>query len=102
MTRIRFIGKLKTLKDSFSTKLSPNEKHAIPEKSTDIKPQDNSSQSKTITEYNETLYANPLIKKTGDRNFEHIETSIDTLNQDRSKSEIERAVDRILARKQKK
>jgi len=102
MTRIRFIGKLKTLKDSFSTKLSPNEKSTISDESNVIKPKETPSQPKTIAEYNETLYANPLIKKTGDRNFEYIETSIDTLNQNKSKSEIEEAVDRILARKQKK
>lgn len=101
-TRIRFVGKIKSIKESFTRKISSNEKQTISGESKIEKPQNITSKSKTIVEYKETLYANPLIEKTGDRNFEYIETSIDTLDQDKSKSEVERAVDRILSRKHKK
>lgn len=104
MVHIRFIGKLKTLKNSFSTKKpSINEEKSITsEKSDIIKPHENHSQPKIIAEYNETLYAKPLVGGTSDRKSEFIETSIDYLNQDKPKSEVEKAVDRILARKHKK
>ncbi|RLF38575.1 MAG: hypothetical protein DRN12_08215 [Thermoplasmata archaeon] len=103
MTRIRFIGKFRTLKPSLSPKKpSPDKEETISEETNAINPQEEISKPRILAEYKETIYAHPSIEKTRGRNFEFIETSIDTLDKNKSKSEIERAVDRILARKYKK
>ena len=89
----------KKIRDKIKSNTPSHSKTSIEESSAHI---EEHSQSQSTLEYHETLYANPMLKTTEHRDIEKIESSIDNLSKKEYLSEIDKAVDRLLARKQRK